>query len=108
MLQQPAPLLALYLAARKARPIVCLNVQGGGYDFGAARELLTHLAEQLGGEERAQLSTACVTRRLEAGASGSRSAHPAFHLVPPAREPVVSTSTRTPWSLARAPLDDRR
>ena len=33
MLQQPAPLLALYLAARKARPIVCLNVQGGGYDF---------------------------------------------------------------------------
>ena len=43
VLRNPVQLLQLFEATRKCRPLVCVNVVGGGYDFEAAKSLLWSL-----------------------------------------------------------------
>ena len=43
VLRNPVRLLQLFEATRKCRPLVCVNVVGGGYDFEAAKSLLLSL-----------------------------------------------------------------
>jgi len=58
VLSQPWALLAAYRVALVGLPMACVVVNGGGYDFGGAKEHLEHLSERLDAASLEQLTTA--------------------------------------------------
>ena len=57
VLRDPVRLLQLFEATRHRHPLVCVNVVGGGYDFGTVKPLLASLPTQLSQTEIATLRT---------------------------------------------------
>ena len=58
VLSEPWALLAAYRAALAGRPMACVVVSGGGYDFGGAKEHPEQLSERLDAESLEQLTAA--------------------------------------------------
>eukprot|EP00964_Phaeocystis_antarctica_P107964 scaffold72598_cov40-Phaeocystis_antarctica.AAC.4 len=55
VLRDPVRLLQLFEAVRQRRPLVCVNVVGGGYDFAKVKPLLLSLSNELPADEMATL-----------------------------------------------------
>ena len=58
VLLQPWTLLALYRAYAAGVPIICVLVEGAGYDFGAARQHLLRLEDSLDAAALGEMATA--------------------------------------------------
>eukprot|EP00964_Phaeocystis_antarctica_P071373 scaffold43540_cov51-Phaeocystis_antarctica.AAC.1 len=57
VLRNPMRLLQLFEAVQQRRPLVCVNVVGGGYDFAKAKPLLLSLSNELSQDEMSTLRT---------------------------------------------------
>ena len=68
VLNDPVRLLQLFEAVRQRRPLVCVNVAGGGYDFAKAKPFLLSLSEKL---PQGEVATLQETLRIELVANGS-------------------------------------
>ena len=64
VLRDAVRLLQLFQATLQRRPIVCVNVLGGGYDFAKAKALLLSLSTELPVGQMVALRTELVAQDL--------------------------------------------
>jgi len=67
VLHQPVRLMQLFEATVKGLPLVCVNVVGGGYDFGTAKPMLLDLGAALPQAEMDTLRTELASRSSDVG-----------------------------------------
>ena len=82
VLSHPWPLISTYLASRNHVPIICVKVEGGGYDFAGAQDHLTHLMERLDAECVRQVSRVLSSRLTKTQSSLSRLQSRLSELIP--------------------------
>ena len=71
VLHNPMRLLQLFEAVQQRRPLVCVNVVGGGYDFAKVKPLLLSLSNELPPGEMAMLRTELMAHGNGVGQLGS-------------------------------------
>ena len=71
VLRDPVRLLQLFEAVRQRRPLVCVNVVDGGYEFAKVKPLLLSLSNELPPDEMATLRTELAARGNGVGELGS-------------------------------------
>ena len=70
VLRNAVRLLQLFEAVRQRHPLVCVNVEGGGYDFAKVKPLLLSLAKELPPGEVATLRTELLSHGNGVGQLG--------------------------------------
>ena len=71
VLRDPVRLLQLFEAVRQRRPLVCVNVVDGGYEFAKVKPLLLSLSNELPPDEMATLRAELAARGNGVGELGS-------------------------------------